>query len=110
MTKPISPSEALSRAGEFIPKEVFSVFNELIIKNMEKTRHGIQATIEQEDVMNLIIEKMALERRNQIEMSWLNIEQAYGNLGWEVHYEKPGFNESGVARFHFKSLNKTDDR
>ncbi len=36
------------------------------------------------------------------ERGWLNVEPIFEEAGWEVHYDKPSFNESGDARFEFK--------
>lgn len=39
----------------------------------------------------------------QIDMRWLNFEEAFRKNGWDVAYDGPGFNESYDAYFQFRA-------
>lgn len=46
--------------------------------------------------------KMNISRREVFIMRLLDVEQAYREYGWNVKYDKPGFNESYESFFIFK--------
>jgi len=93
---PIKPEEAFSGAN--IPEEVFEAFNELIQQNM--------GTVCQDEVVSLIMKKMTISRDLVFKNGWLHVEEAYRRVGWEVEYDKPGYNETYPATFHFRVKKK----
>lgn len=103
MTKPITPQEALQGKSKFIPEFVMEAFNELITKNFD----GKTAIVSQKEVVDLIITKCPedIESYHVFNEKWLDIEQIYVQSGWEVEYDKPGYNETYQAKFIFRKGN-----
>lgn len=101
---PIKPSQL----KKDIPESVFDCFNELINKHFD----GHSAVVPQQEVVALHKAKNGdkiLEYKFQY--SWLDVENDYRDAGWDVQYEKPGYNEPGDAYFTFtpkKSKLKND--
>lgn len=94
--KPISPSEATARKKGEIPPFVIEVFNALIAENL---REGGTATFRQEEAEARI--RKHLSEGEQFPTRWLDVEPLYRNEGWEVEYDKPGYNENYPATFTF---------
>jgi hypothetical protein len=99
--EPLSPDEA--KVKHAIPDQVIEAFNEMILRNLD----GRVAIVNQEDVVSLIREKMKaarpdFNRREIFQERWLNVEEIYRSKGWQVEYDKPGFNESYDATFTFR--------
>lgn len=105
MSQPITPDEAHAKylSADRFPPEVFDAFNELIEKNW--TAGGV-ATFTQEAVVTLILGKLLIRAnatREKIYVNkWLDVEDAYRQKGWDVNYDKPGYNESYAPTFTFK--------
>lgn len=102
MTGPISPDEIPKAKREHIPPEVFAAFNELIAAGYTAG----YVTIKQDDVIELILTKMGDKiggSRDVFSKGWLNVEEAYEDVGWTVRYDKPAYNEDYPATFQFKA-------
>lgn len=103
MIKPITPEEA--RNGNHIPEFVIQAFNELIAEDFICS----SARIDQEDVIERILLYARdnadaypnVTRETIFQRGWLNVEGIYTRSGWDVEYEKPGYNESYAPRFIF---------
>lgn len=89
---PIKPSEI----KKSIPEFVFDCFNKLINKNFD----GHSAVVGQKEVTDLL-GKFGIVSENAFSQHWLDVEQDYRNAGWDVQYEKPGYNEPGDAYYTF---------
>ena len=100
--KPITPQEAREKEGSYIPQFVIESFNEAIIQNLR----GKESTVIQKDVVAVIKEKMKGLKIKDFNSDWLNVEPLYKKEGWEVTYDKPGYNESYDASFCFKIKDK----
>lgn len=98
MTKPISPDEIDDARVKTLPPEVFQVFNDLIVNKW----NGFSATVLQKDAALAISQAMCITSDEVFERGLLNVEHAYREQGWDVVYDKPGFNESYSATFVFK--------
>lgn len=97
--QPITPQEVTDKKIELIPDVVIEVFNELITKNY----CGKIATVQQDEVIDLICSKNPAYTREQIfENHWLDVEDIYRKIGWSVLYDKPGWNETYEPYFVFK--------
>jgi hypothetical protein len=94
---PIKPEDVGRAKAESFPQAVFDAFNELITQKFV----GNSATVYQDDVVKLMIEK-GLSLKDIFDKGWLNVEDAYRVAGWEVEYDKPGFNETYQPIFMFK--------
>jgi hypothetical protein len=102
MSKPITPKQASFRTKAPIPDEVFDAFNELISENL----NAGYAVVRQKDVVARILEKLKNSptvRQDVFDKGWLNIEPMYQKAGWDVKYDKPGYNEDYEATFEFKA-------
>ncbi len=98
-TKPITPADAAGFKKSKIPDHVIAVFNELIRQKFD----GTQATIKQEDVVALILNTQPLVERDAIFANhWLDVEEIFEDAGWQVEFDKPGYNESYDAFFTFR--------
>lgn len=99
--KPIRPEDVPASKARALPDFVIEAVNRLITKEFV----GGSATVQQEDVINAILEACDGEevtRKNIFDSGWLNFEDAYQDAGWEVEYDKPGFNETYPATFTFR--------
>src|SRR3989338_5420223 len=96
---PIRPDEVAKEQSITFPDAVFESFNALILQNFVNG----YATIKQEDVVTLMVDK-GLVVNDIFKKGWLNVEEAYQQAGWKVKYDKPGYNESYPATFEFKRL------
>lgn len=96
--RPITPDEAKEGHAQGIPPEVFDIFNDLLRKYASARKTII---IKQDEVVNLIVKKMNVQRNEVFDKGWLEIEASYINYGWDVQYEKPAYNEEGYAYFEF---------
>ena len=106
MIEPILPSEVEQIKASNIPDEVILAFNELIAEKW----NGSFSVIKQDDAMERVLRKFEVAEkfwtRNKIfENKWLDVEYIYRQKGWNVEYDKPGYNESYDAFFKF-SLKK----
>lgn len=97
MAGPIRPDEVADAKTAAIPDAVFQVFNELIVLDWS----GRSAVVKQEDVVQLLIERHGMNRNEIFSQHLLNVEDSYRRLGWTVVYDKPAYNESGIATFTF---------
>ena len=88
--KPITPDEVVETRRDTLPDEVLAAFNELIAQNFSE----YAATFSQDEVVKLIVSKMGCSRQRVFDERWLNVEDIYRGSGWDVEYDKPGYNES----------------
>jgi hypothetical protein len=97
MTGPIKPHEVGSAKAVHIPAQVFDAFNtEITIR----FANG-EAIVDQQTVVERLVQA-GLTRSEIYQNGWLNIEEAYREVGWIVKYNKPGYNETGNATFTFR--------
>jgi hypothetical protein len=99
--QPISPEEADEGKMTMFPDAVIEAFNELISTHLV---HGT-ATVFQDEVLALIAKK-GLKKNEVFAKGWLDIEDLYGQFGWNVTYDKPGYNESYQPSFTFTKAKK----
>lgn len=99
MIKPISPDEV--KEGVAFPSVVIESFNRIL---QEKTVNG-EARFTQDEVIALMVGR-GLERSRIFSEGLLNVEDIYRATGWEVYYDKPGYNESYPAYFIFRKKKK----
>ena len=97
MTKPITPAEVGKHQATIIPAVVFEVVNTLIASNF---MNG-SATVKQDSIVDGILIASDITRNEIFQKGYLNFEEAYREAGWEVEYDKPGYNESYSAYFEF---------
>jgi hypothetical protein len=86
--------------GNFLPDAVIEAVNELLIKN----GHSRYITLKQNEVVTAILTKMehlGVTRQMIFENHWLDFEPCYRKGGWEVEFDRPGYNESYEAYWKF---------
>ena len=103
MTQPIKPDEVEDRKTADIPDQVFEAFNALIVRNFS----GVSAVVKQVDAVDQIIKlrnaaHFGCSRQEIFDNGWLNVEESYRKSGWDVEYDKPGYNETYEASFTFR--------
>ncbi len=103
MTAPIRPEEITDGKKLQMPDAVLESFNELIARNFSEGR----ATVKQNAVVGLIVSR-GYARQDVFDQHWLDVEEIYREAGWEVKYDKPGYNESYDAYFEFVKPQKEE--
>ena len=99
--RPIKPREVVSKVKKKIPDEVIEAINELIVENYE----GGKVIIKQKDVVARIIEK-GLNENDIYKKGWLDVEDAYGSIGWCVTNKIPEPHDTYDAFFEFKEKSR----
>ena len=92
--KPITPKEAAS--GSHVPDIVIETVNDYLKSYGSAQR----IVLKQDELVNALIEK-GLSRSEIFGRGWLDFEGMFVQAGWDVEYEKPGYNEPGSACFIF---------
>jgi hypothetical protein len=98
--KPITPDE-VAKGLKPIPDGVIAAFNALIVRRWD----GYMAVVAQEDVL----ERLAVgdrARQQILDAHWLDIEGHYSEAGWDVEYDKPGYNETYDPKFIFRKAKR----
>lgn len=95
MVKPLSPQEFKVQ----LPDEVIESFNELIRENFKIK----SAKVYQDDVIERILNKFndSVSRQQIFDNCWLDVEGVFGEVGWDVVYDKPAYYETYLACFIF---------
>jgi hypothetical protein len=94
---PITPDEVAKKKSESIPAEVIEAFNELIAQNF----NGHSACVLQKEAAALAADKLGVSTDVLYKNHWLDVEDTFRAAGWDVDYDKPGYNESYEANFKF---------
>lgn len=102
MINPIKPSEVVEARTKTIPEGVIAAFNELIIERF----NGTNSTVIQREVVERIMHKMLVSREYVFTHHLLDVEPIFEREGWNVEYDKPGYNETGEATFTFTPKKK----
>jgi len=95
-TAAIRPEEVIQARKESMPDEVIQIFNELITQKFD----GHRAIVHQGAVVKKLGE-LGYGSSEVFRMGWLDVEDIYRQQGWNVVYDKPGYNESYEAYFKF---------
>lgn len=94
--KPITPDEVVGLKKKSIPPFIIECINDLIAKKW----NGRSAPIKQEEIIGAIM-ALGIGRRVIFDNHYLDVEDIYEDAGWNVVYDKPGFNETNDAFFIF---------
>jgi len=106
--KAITPEECKEKA---LPDFVIKSVNKCIQENYRKDSFVIY----QDDLVKEIIKHIDSDESYNIKKQmifnnhWLDIEETYREAGWEVEYNKPGYNEGYPAYFKFSKAIKLYD-
>ena len=105
--KPITPQEAEKKFQEQLPDFVIEAFNQLLSEKIGVSR---RCTITQEEAVARIIAEAAkadveLNCQTIFDKHYLDVEDAYRAAGWEVDFDKAGYNETRPSIFTFSKPN-----
>ncbi len=93
----IRPEDVTGEKRELIPAIVLQSFNTLIAQNF----NGDSSRFRQDDIVEILVDG-GLDRAEIFAKHWLDVEDLYREVGWNVEYDKPGYNEGYSATFTFK--------
>lgn len=97
MSKPITPEEAIEAKPFEIPPEVFNAFNHLIVKNL---RNGeARFTV---DEAAKAVRDAGINVAEAFREKWFDVEDSYRSAGWNVRFDKSGYNEPGPDYYIFR--------
>lgn len=96
---PITPDQVIEAKSQGLPPFVIRVFDELIIRKWNGTQSKVLAK-EAVAMMRELSDEDPYTRR------WLDIEDTYRSVGWNVEYDRPGFNEDYDAFYVFTKGSK----
>lgn len=96
--KPITPKEVTQEKIKAIPDRVVEIFNRVITRYW----NGTSSTFRQSEVLAMICNETGEHMADVFREGWLDIEDIYESAGWDVEYDKPGFNENYPATFTFR--------
>lgn len=96
--RPLTPDEVDEAKTESIPDFVIGAVNNLLKK------YGSSAEITQDEIIDEIMVQATPEttRREIFDKKWLDFEPVFRAVGWEVVYDKPGYNETYEPSFKFR--------
>ena len=94
MSKPISPSELLTKRSREIPSEVIDIFNDLLLEKFS----GGMAII----YLSTVTEKVNKHTFPAFEMWWLDVEDIYREQGWKVDFVKQSIGDSFKSHYVFR--------
>jgi len=97
MSGPIKPSEVRQHKTDLLPEEVFIAFSDCIAITWD----GRSSVVKQRDVVGRIAAAMSITTAEVVQRHYLDVEEAYRAHGWDVEYDKPGYNETYEATFRF---------
>lgn len=95
MTNPITPQDVVTAKAASFPDEVIEAFNGLIAKKFSNGYANFTLSEAKSAINKLIGNRLW-------DSDWLNVEEIYRNAGWDVSYDKPGYNESYEGNYTFK--------
>ena len=104
MVKTVSPEQLPDNQPTHIPKEVISIFNELITENWD----GRKAHIKQNSAVNRIVNRLEVCRKTIFQKHWLDVEEIFRQAGWVVMFDKPGYCEPYEAYFEFSKKDNSN--
>lgn len=95
--KPVSPQDLASGVVHAAPAFVIEAFNNMITR----THVNGRAQFTQKAVVEEIQRLVQVSKEDIYKSGWLNVEPHFRSAGWNVVFDKPGYNESYDAYFVF---------
>jgi hypothetical protein len=93
---PISPNDIPAAILEIIPQFVFDAVNQLLVKKSNTNTEFITL------YKNEIVDEITAMESSPFQEWWLNFEDAYRQVGWEVEYNGAG----DIGKFWFQKVTK----
>jgi len=105
--KPIKPDEVLDRKIESIPDAMFEAVNKLIAMKWNGSEAIFRKDELLEEYFRISKETDDREARDNIYNNHhMDFEEIYRMEGWDVYYDRPGYDESYEPTFTFKVKNR----
>ncbi len=95
--KPLAPDEVAGEKKRQIPPEVLATVNKYL---GERAVRGY-ARIDQEEIVKDLVDA-GLKRSDIFKHHWLDFEEVYREVGWNVEYDKPVYWGGDTYEPHFK--------
>lgn len=95
--KPVSPDDIMQQKIRDLPDEVIDAWNRILVRHW----CGGSMTIRQETVVEELMPLSNFNRGAIFSNGWLDVEELYRANGWNVEYDRPGYNESYDAFWVF---------
>jgi hypothetical protein len=103
MVKPITPEEITTTKEDLIPDEVIESFNEMIVAKW----NGTESFFRLKEITTVAKRKLNLRKpKKEFDSKWLDVEDIYRRLGWNVVYMSPDWGEDYDAYFTFSKKDK----
>jgi hypothetical protein len=96
LIQPIRPDQVAESKKASMPDAVMESFNEEIASKFS----GNRSVVMQNEVIARIVAR-GYQRQEIFANHWLDVEDIYRAAGWNVEYDKPGYNEDYEANFTF---------
>jgi hypothetical protein len=101
-TRPVRPDEI--RSQQALPTIVYAIVNKLLAQHYDSNSRT--AVITQKSIVEAL-ERTGLTPSQIYDGDYLNFEDHYRAHGWDVEYDKPGYNETYEAFFSFTAREAT---
>lgn len=101
--QPITPDEVVKAKKNSLPDEVIACFNDMIVQKW----NGHSSMVIQTEVVRRIADSLHITQKDVYGRGYLEIEDIYRKIGWNVVYDKPAFNENYPAYFKFSRHSQT---
>jgi len=99
--KPITPKEATEEIEKNFPNFVIEGINNAINKHyFGKASFTIKQKVIADEIMAVAPE--GVTREKLFEKHWMDFEKIYEKFGWNIKYDRPGYDENYDAFFEFK--------
>lgn len=95
---PIRPNQVGEAKGKVLPPEVIQCWNDMIALKAV----GGRAVVLIGEISEAIAAKMGVSTRQVAKNNWLDVEDLYRSVGWEVRFDRPASDESYEANFTFE--------
>lgn len=95
--EPIKPGDVVAAKKKSLPDVVIETFNELIAKHWS----GSSSKFEMHEAKEILMGRLDCSGQYLFDNGYMDIEDIYRAEGWEVCYDRPGYNESYQATYEF---------
>lgn len=104
--KPITPDEAKNKKANSIHPKMIETVNDLLAKHYND--HTI--VLKQEDIISEFLKRVPeYGRKNIFDNNQLDFERVFKKYGWNVSYDRPGYNETYSPSFEFRRKKKNNE-
>ena len=100
--KPVKPKDIIKLKKVVIPESIIECVNEMIAEQWDGSKAIIRQGDLLEKVLDTVLDRYKEKFRKEIfEKHWFDFEPLFRKAGWQVSFDKPGYNEDYGAYFVF---------